>query len=125
MDTPRHRRRKKKASERKERGKHDDDVKLLQVIRQTASGPSSSKTRLHAGTQRRHPLILPAAAAGASSVSLLSFMKPLSTGYDGDRANNSNQFYRGWTGHNALAKDEPRKKALTRLEILAKEQESD
>ncbi|KAF1326314.1 hypothetical protein FI667_g8468, partial [Globisporangium splendens] len=117
------RKKKKKASKQKKHGKRDRDSKLLQAIRQTPSEPSSSlNPRRSTGKDGK---TLPIPTAAGAPVSFLSFMKPLSTGYDGDRANNSNQFYRGWTGHNALAKDEPRKKALTRLEILAKEQDSD
>ncbi|KAF1322657.1 hypothetical protein FI667_g11125, partial [Globisporangium splendens] len=117
------RRKKKKASKRKKHGKRDRDSKLLQAIRQTPSEPSSSlNPRRSTGKDGK---TLPIPTTAGAPVSFLSFMKPLSTGYDGDRANNSSQFYRGWTGHNALAKDGPRKKALTRLEILAKEQDSD
>lgn len=59
----------------------------------------------------------------AQPFSMLSFMNPLSTGYDKDRENAASVYYRGWVGRNKLSKEE--KRELTRLETMAKEQVSD
>jgi hypothetical protein len=63
------------------------------------------------------------AASTTSMVSMLSFLQPLSTGYNNDKSASTTKSYRGWTSTNDQTGIRTHSiKQLTRLEQMAKDE---